>query len=169
MLICIDGAVIRISLYGELWSWKINILILILILIVSIAEFGSACKPSRIRNTGAGYNVLHAKMSSISRETVSLSQDEDADNRTERTWGNIELRTRYSHVDLIHMIGGADIERGTVTRDGCTTGFEFFPSFQQFFSRTVPLFWPLFKDLYVFGPPGSVSQRYGSRPDPSII
>ncbi len=28
MLICIDGAVIRISLYGELW--KINILILIL-------------------------------------------------------------------------------------------------------------------------------------------
>ena len=32
MLICIDGAVIRISLYGELW--KINILILILILIL---------------------------------------------------------------------------------------------------------------------------------------
>jgi len=30
MLICIDSAVIRISLYGELW--KINILILILIL-----------------------------------------------------------------------------------------------------------------------------------------
>ncbi len=28
MLICIDGAVIRISLYGELW--KINILILVL-------------------------------------------------------------------------------------------------------------------------------------------
>ena len=47
---------------------------------------------------------------------MSFSQDEDADNRTERTWGNIELRTRYSHVDLIHMIGGADIERGTVTR-----------------------------------------------------
>jgi hypothetical protein len=32
MLICSDGAVIRISLYGELW--KINILILILILIL---------------------------------------------------------------------------------------------------------------------------------------
>jgi hypothetical protein len=33
------------------------------------------------------------------------------------------------------MIGGADIERGTVTRDGCTTGFPFFPLlFQQFFS-----------------------------------
>ena len=30
---CIDGAVIRISLYGELW--KINILILILILIMN--------------------------------------------------------------------------------------------------------------------------------------
>ena len=34
-----------------------------------------------------------------------LSNDEDADNRTERTWGDIEKRTKYSHVDLIHMIG----------------------------------------------------------------
>jgi hypothetical protein len=30
MLICIDGAVIRISLYGELW--KINILILLILI-----------------------------------------------------------------------------------------------------------------------------------------
>ena len=33
------------------------------------------------------------------------SNDEDADNRTERTWGDTEKRTKYSHVDLIHMIG----------------------------------------------------------------
>jgi len=47
--------------------------------------------------------------------SVPISNDEDKDNRTERTWGDIEKRTKYSHVDLIHMIGGADLVRGTVT------------------------------------------------------
>jgi len=47
--------------------------------------------------------------------SVPISNDEDADNRTERTWGDTEKRTKYSHVDLIHMIGGADLVRGTVT------------------------------------------------------
>ena len=42
-------------------------------------------------------------------------KDEDADNRTERTHGDVEGRKKYSHVDLIHMIGGMDAERGTVT------------------------------------------------------
>ena len=46
------------------------------------------------------------------------SQDEDADNRTERTHGDVEGRKKYSHVDLIHMIGGMDAERGTVTAGG---------------------------------------------------
>ena len=43
---------------------------------------------------------------------------QDADNRTERTFGDITQRKKYSHVDLIHMIGGADLERGTVTAGG---------------------------------------------------
>ena len=46
--------------------------------------------------------------------SVPISNDEDADNRTERTWGNVEERKKYSHVDLIHMIGGYDTERATV-------------------------------------------------------
>merc|ERR1719346_645128 len=50
--------------------------------------------------------------------TVPVSNDEDADNRTERTFGDIEQRKKYSHVDLIHMIGGMDAERGTVTAGG---------------------------------------------------
>jgi len=50
--------------------------------------------------------------------SVPISNDEDADNRTERTHGDVTLRTKYSHVDLIHMIGGADLERGTVTSGG---------------------------------------------------
>ena len=49
---------------------------------------------------------------------MPVSNDEDADNRTERTWGDITVRKKYSHVDLIHMIGGMDAERGTVTAGG---------------------------------------------------
>jgi len=33
-------------------------------------------------------------------------------NKIERTIGDVESRKKYSHVDLIHMIGGADLERG---------------------------------------------------------
>lgn len=49
---------------------------------------------------------------------MPISNDEDKDNRTERTYGDIKQRKKYSHVDLIHMIGGADLERGAVTAGG---------------------------------------------------
>ncbi len=51
-------------------------------------------------------------------DSVPVSNDEDADNRTERTHGDVESRKKYSHVDLIHMIGGMDAEKGTVTAGG---------------------------------------------------
>ena len=51
-------------------------------------------------------------------DSVPISNDENADNRTERTFGDCETRRKYSHVDLIHMIGGMDAERGTVTTGG---------------------------------------------------
>jgi len=50
--------------------------------------------------------------------SVPVSNDEDADNEVVRTWGDINSKTKYSHVDLIHMIGGMDAERGTVTAGG---------------------------------------------------
>jgi seryl-tRNA synthetase len=51
-------------------------------------------------------------------DSVPVSNDEDKDNRTERTSGDVESRKKYSHVDLIHMIDGMDAERGTVTAGG---------------------------------------------------
>merc|ERR1719219_228314 len=54
------------------------------------------------------------EMSNWLHPSVPISNDEDADNRTERTWGDITLRTKYSHFDLIQMIGGVDTERATV-------------------------------------------------------
>merc|ERR1739848_413158 len=50
--------------------------------------------------------------------SVPVSNDEDADNRVERTWGNIEQTGKYSHVDLIHMIGGRDAGMASVTAGG---------------------------------------------------
>merc|ERR1711953_431359 len=50
--------------------------------------------------------------------SVPVSNDEDADNEVVRTWGDTNKKTKYPHVDLIHMIGGMDAERGTVTAGG---------------------------------------------------
>eukprot|EP00096_Caligus_rogercresseyi_P014686 TRINITY_DN719_c0_g1_i2.p1 TRINITY_DN719_c0_g1~~TRINITY_DN719_c0_g1_i2.p1 ORF type:complete len:504 (-),score=205.81 TRINITY_DN719_c0_g1_i2:60-1571(-) len=50
--------------------------------------------------------------------SVPVSNDEDKDNRVEKTFGDVSSRKKYSHVDLIHMIGGMDAERGTVTSGG---------------------------------------------------
>lgn len=38
-------------------------------------------------------------------ETVPISNDED-ENKVERTFGDCEIRKKYSHVDLICMIDG---------------------------------------------------------------
>lgn len=38
-------------------------------------------------------------------ESVPVSNDED-ENKVERTFGDVTIRKKYSHVDLIHMIDG---------------------------------------------------------------
>merc|ERR1712032_1578633 len=63
-------------------------------------------------------DALLGEMSNWLHPSVPVSNDEDADNRVERTWGDIEGRKKYSHFDLIHMIGGVDTERGAVTSGG---------------------------------------------------
>uniref|UniRef100_A0AAQ4RWS5 serine--tRNA ligase n=1 Tax=Gasterosteus aculeatus aculeatus TaxID=481459 RepID=A0AAQ4RWS5_GASAC len=51
-------------------------------------------------------NLLHP--------SVPISNDEDADNKVERTWGDCSVQKKYSHVDLVVMIDGFDGERGAV-------------------------------------------------------
>jgi len=63
-------------------------------------------------------DAILREMSNWVHPSVPVSNDEDADNRTERTWGDVEMKKKYSHVDLITMIGGVDTERGTVTSGG---------------------------------------------------
>lgn len=44
---------------------------------------------------------------------VPISNDEDADNAIVRMVGDVKLEQKYSHVDLIQMVDGVDLERGT--------------------------------------------------------
>ena len=36
------------------------------------------------------------------------------DNKVERTFGDSSVRKRYSHIDLLHMIDGVEMQKATV-------------------------------------------------------
>uniref|UniRef100_A0A158P8M1 serine--tRNA ligase n=1 Tax=Angiostrongylus cantonensis TaxID=6313 RepID=A0A158P8M1_ANGCA len=57
------------------------------------------------------------QIGNIVHHSVPVSDDE-ANNRVERTFGDVTVRKRYSHVDLVVMIDGFDGERGTVVAGG---------------------------------------------------
>ncbi|KAE9552608.1 hypothetical protein FO519_004190 [Halicephalobus sp. NKZ332] len=54
-------------------------------------------------------NIIH--------ESVPVSDDE-ANNRVERTFGDLSAKKKYSHVDLVVMIDGFDGDRGTTIAGG---------------------------------------------------
>ncbi|KAM9217433.1 LOW QUALITY PROTEIN: serine--tRNA ligase, cytoplasmic [Leptosomus discolor] len=51
-------------------------------------------------------NLLHP--------SVPISNDEDADNKVERVWGDCSCRKKYSHVDLVVMVDGYEGEKGAI-------------------------------------------------------
>uniref|UniRef100_A0A8C1ISE9 Serine--tRNA ligase, cytoplasmic n=1 Tax=Cyprinus carpio TaxID=7962 RepID=A0A8C1ISE9_CYPCA len=51
-------------------------------------------------------NLLHP--------SVPISNDEDADNKVERTWGDCTVQKKYSHVDLVVMVDGYEGEKGAI-------------------------------------------------------
>lgn len=50
-------------------------------------------------------NAALREVSNHLHESVPVSNDED-ENKVERTFGDCEMKKKYSHVDLIHMIDG---------------------------------------------------------------
>lgn len=50
-------------------------------------------------------------------DSVPVNDNED-ENEIVRVWGDVNVRKKYSHVDLIHMIDGMDGDRGAVTSGG---------------------------------------------------
>ncbi|CAI4226443.1 unnamed protein product [Auanema sp. JU1783] len=67
------------------------------------------CEAERYSKLTLIGNLLH--------DSVPVSDDE-ANNRVERTFGDIQGRKKYSHVDLVVMVDGFDGERGTVVAGG---------------------------------------------------
>ncbi|XP_070558933.1 serine--tRNA ligase, cytoplasmic-like [Ptychodera flava] len=53
------------------------------------------------------------EIGNLVHESVPVSSDED-DNGIERTFGETDVRKKYSHVDLIHMIDAMEQEKGAV-------------------------------------------------------
>uniref|UniRef100_A0A672MIH3 serine--tRNA ligase n=1 Tax=Sinocyclocheilus grahami TaxID=75366 RepID=A0A672MIH3_SINGR len=51
-------------------------------------------------------NLLHP--------SVPISNDEDADNKVERTCGDCTVQKKYSHVDLVVMVDGYEGEKGAI-------------------------------------------------------
>ncbi|KAK6750635.1 hypothetical protein RB195_002545 [Necator americanus] len=57
------------------------------------------------------------QIGNIVHDSVPVSDDE-ANNRVERTYGDITIKKKYSHVDLVVMIDGFDGDRGTAVAGG---------------------------------------------------
>ncbi|ENN80031.1 serine--tRNA ligase, cytoplasmic [Dendroctonus ponderosae] len=62
-------------------------------------------------------NEVLKEIGNLLHESVPVDDNED-NNKVERTFGDCEIRKKYSHVDLICMIDGVDTERGTVVSGG---------------------------------------------------
>ena len=58
-------------------------------------------------------NEALKEMGNILHESVPVTDNEDF-NRVERTFGDCEIKKKYSHVDLVELIDGYDGVRGTV-------------------------------------------------------
>lgn len=68
----------------------------------------------------ANENARHEKLIQIGNlihSSVVVSKDE-ANNKIERTFGDLSTKKKYSHVDLVVMVDGFDGERGTVVAGG---------------------------------------------------
>lgn len=62
-------------------------------------------------------NVALREVGNHLHDSVPVSDNED-ENKVERTFGDCTTKTKYSHVDLIHMIDGMNGEKGTVVSGG---------------------------------------------------
>jgi len=60
---------------------------------------------------------LVVQIGNLVHDSVPVSDDE-ANNVTEWTFGDASQRKKYSHIDLVVMVDGVDMEKGTVAAGG---------------------------------------------------
>ncbi|OCT91929.1 serine--tRNA ligase, cytoplasmic [Xenopus laevis] len=80
---------------------------------VLIDEAIAATDAERIKLEAERFESLR-EIGNLLHPTVPISNDEDNDNKVERTWGDCEIQKKYSHVDLVVMVDGFEGEKGAV-------------------------------------------------------
>ncbi|NWQ84542.1 SYSC protein, partial [Columbina picui] len=71
------------------------------------------CDAERLRLEAERFESLR-EIGNLLHPSVPISNDEDADNKVERVWGDCSCRKKYSHVDLVVMVDGFEGEKGAV-------------------------------------------------------
>ncbi|XP_044531866.1 serine--tRNA ligase, cytoplasmic isoform X1 [Gracilinanus agilis] len=71
------------------------------------------CDAERIQLEAERFESLR-EIGNLLHPSVPISNDEDADNKVERIWGDCTVRKKYSHVDLVVMVDGFEGEKGAV-------------------------------------------------------
>uniref|UniRef100_A0A8D0UI66 serine--tRNA ligase n=1 Tax=Sus scrofa TaxID=9823 RepID=A0A8D0UI66_PIG len=71
------------------------------------------CDAERIKLEAERFENLR-EIGNLLHPSVPISNDEDADNKVERIWGDCSVRKKYSHVDLVVMVDGFEGEKGAV-------------------------------------------------------
>ena len=71
------------------------------------------CDVERIKLEAEQFEKLH-EIGNLLHPSVPISNDEDADNKVERIWGDCTVRKKYSHMDLVVMVDGFEGEKGAV-------------------------------------------------------
>ncbi|XP_043572655.1 serine--tRNA ligase, cytoplasmic [Chiloscyllium plagiosum] len=80
---------------------------------VLIDEAITKCDAERLKLEGQRMDCLR-EIGNILHPSVPISNDEDVDNKVERTWGDCTATKKYSHVDLVVMIDGFEGEKAAV-------------------------------------------------------
>uniref|UniRef100_A0A8C5PBA8 Serine--tRNA ligase, cytoplasmic n=1 Tax=Leptobrachium leishanense TaxID=445787 RepID=A0A8C5PBA8_9ANUR len=78
---------------------------------VRIDEAIAATDTERLRLEAERFESLR-DIGNLLHPSVPISNDEDKDNKVERTWGDCDIRKKYSHVDLVVMVDGFEGEKG---------------------------------------------------------
>nr|XP_013806551.1 PREDICTED: LOW QUALITY PROTEIN: uncharacterized protein LOC106491480 [Apteryx mantelli mantelli] len=80
---------------------------------VLIDEAILKCDAERVRLEAERFESLR-EIGNLLHPSVPISNDEDADNKVERIWGDCTCRKKYSHVDLVVMVDGYEGEKGAI-------------------------------------------------------
>ncbi|XP_036772551.2 serine--tRNA ligase, cytoplasmic isoform X1 [Manis pentadactyla] len=99
------------------WAWPVHLQNLKVSQIkkvrLLIDEAILKCDAERVKLEAERFEHLR-EIGNLLHPSVPISNDEDADNKVERIWGDCTVRKKYSHVDLVVMVDGFEGEKGAV-------------------------------------------------------